>query len=77
MCCLVKTLKWVLKNNFKFIKILNYGFGFKKGASKKEIEKIELKLKDKVGVDVMKYCGLIKLNIDALTIQKTLRDEWK
>jgi hypothetical protein len=49
----------------------------KKGASKKEIENIELKLKDKVGVDVMKYCGLIKLNIDALTIQKTLRDEWK
>ena len=46
----------------------------KKGASKKEIENIELKLKDKVGVDVMKYCGLIKLNIDALTIQKTLRD---
>lgn len=49
----------------------------KKGASKKKIEKIELKLKDKIGVDVMKYCGLIKLHIDALTIQKTLRDEWK
>ncbi len=49
----------------------------KKGASKREIESIEKKLKNKGGVDVMKYCGKIKLKEDALTIQKNLRDEWQ
>ena len=41
----------------------------KKGASKKEIELLEKKLKVKNGVDVLKYCGLIKLKEDALTIK--------
>lgn len=49
----------------------------KKGASKKEIESIEKKLKAKDGVNVMKHCGSIKLKYDALKIQKKLRDEWK
>ena len=49
----------------------------KKGASKKEIESLEKKLQNKSGVDVMKYCGKIKLKEDALTIQKNLRDEWQ
>ena len=49
----------------------------KKGASKREMVSIEKKLKSKSGVDVMKYCGKIKLKEDALTIQKNLRDEWQ
>jgi len=49
----------------------------KKGASKREIESIEKKLKNKSGVDVMKYCGKIKLKEDALVIQKSIRNEWQ
>ncbi len=49
----------------------------KKGATKKEIESIEKKLKNKSGVDVMKYCGKIKLKEDPLSIQKSLRNEWQ
>ena len=48
----------------------------KKGASKKEIQSIEKKLKNKSGVNTLKYCGSIKLKEDALTIQKALRKEW-
>lgn len=29
------------------------------------------------GVDTKKFCGVIKLKEDALTIQKKLRDEWQ
>lgn len=49
----------------------------KKGASKKEINSIEEKLKSKTGVNVLKYCGLIKIKEDALLIQKATRNEWK
>ena len=49
----------------------------KKGASRKEIESIEKKLKNKEGVEVMKYCGTLKLKEDALVIQKSLRNEWQ
>jgi hypothetical protein len=49
----------------------------KKGATKREIESIEKKLKNKSGIDVMKYCGKIKLREDALEIQKSLRNEWQ
>ncbi|MBS1497465.1 MAG: hypothetical protein JSS85_11370 [Bacteroidetes bacterium] len=49
----------------------------KKGASKKEIESIERKLKTKEGVDVLKYCGKLKLKEDALVIQKNLRNKWQ
>jgi len=49
----------------------------KKGASKKDMQSIEKKLKTKEGVDVLKYCGKIKLKKDALIIQKELRNEWQ
>ncbi len=49
----------------------------KKGASKREIESLEKRLKNKSGIDVMKYCGKLKLKKDALMIQKELRDEWE
>lgn len=49
----------------------------KKGASKKQIESLEKKIKNKAGVDVLKYCGVIKLQGDALTIQQNLRNEWQ
>lgn len=49
----------------------------KKGASKKEIEAIEKKLKHSKGVDTQKYCGKIKLAEDSLLIQKGFRDEWQ
>ena len=29
------------------------------------------------GVDTLKYCGVLKLKEDPLTIQKKLRDEWR
>lgn len=29
------------------------------------------------GVDTHKFCGVIKLNEDPLTIQKRMRDEWE
>jgi len=48
----------------------------KKGALKKEIELLK-KIKHKTGVEVMKYCALIKLKEDALTIQKKLNNEWQ
>lgn len=50
----------------------------KKGASKKEIAAIRKKLNrlpDK-GVDTKKYCGVIKLKVDPLEIQKKMRNEW-
>lgn len=46
----------------------------KKGASKKEIESIEKKLKIFKGVDTHKYCGKIKLLEDSLLIQKEIRN---
>ena len=49
----------------------------KKGASKKEIQTIEKKLNTPKGVDTMKYCGKLKLPEDALSIQKTIRNEWQ
>jgi hypothetical protein len=49
----------------------------KKGASKKEIELIEKKLKSTKGVDTIKYCGKITLTQDSLTIQKNFRNEWQ
>lgn len=51
----------------------------KRGASKKSIKNIldrlakQFKLK---GVDAHKYVGTIKLKKDALSLQRTLRDEW-
>jgi len=52
----------------------------KKGASKKEIERINKQLSQipsKKKLDAKKYCGVIKLKEDSLAIQKKLRDEWE
>jgi hypothetical protein len=50
----------------------------KKGTSGKEI-RIALRkraLKHK-GPDLRKYCGCIRLDIDAVLIQKDMRNEWE
>lgn len=49
----------------------------KKGASKKQMVSLEKKIKNKKGVEVLKYCGTIKLKKDALIIQNNLRNEWQ
>jgi hypothetical protein len=52
----------------------------KKGASKKDIQKIEqtiFKEKNSGGFNAKKYNGIMNLEEDPLTIQKTLRNEWK
>ena len=52
----------------------------KKGASKKDIRKIEellFKEKSSGGFDAKKYNGTMNLKEDPLTIQKKLRDEWE
>jgi len=49
----------------------------KKGATKKEIDLIKKKFSNIEGVDTKKICGSIKLKEDPLTVQKSLRDEWK
>ena len=51
-----------------------------KGASKKQMEQLDKKLKQlpaRKKIDAKKYCGVIKLKADPLTIQKKLRDEWE
>jgi hypothetical protein len=48
----------------------------KQGSSKASIEKLLEKLKSKKGLDAKKYCGVIKLKANPLTIQKMMRDEW-
>jgi len=52
----------------------------KKGSSSLEIKNIFKKLmksNNKKGMDASKYCGKISLKVDALIIQKNLRDEWR
>jgi hypothetical protein len=52
----------------------------KKGASKKEMERINKKLRllpSRKKLDSKKYCGVIKLHEDPLVIQKRLRNEWE
>lgn len=51
----------------------------KKGASKRSIEhSIKMLLvKGRKGFDAKKFCGVLKLEEDALAIQKRLRDEWE
>ena len=52
----------------------------KQGATKKSIQSILKQLMKDVkpkGVDVSKYCGAIKLEKDALKIQRDLRNEWE
>lgn len=52
----------------------------RKGATKKSIRAMLTKLTKQTkprGVDVFHFVGKINLNEDALSIQKSLRDEWK
>lgn len=49
----------------------------KKGATKKQIDDLSKKLfKKTTGVNTKKFCGVIKLKEDPLTIQKQMRNEW-
>ena len=64
-----------IKNHYFY----NMALVLNKGASKKEIDAINEKLKrlpSRKKLDVKKYCGIIKLKEDPLLIQKKLRDEW-
>jgi len=51
----------------------------KSGANKQMIAKrLEtLYSAPKKGFDASKYCGILKIEEDPLTIQKRLRDEWE
>lgn len=49
----------------------------KKGSSKKKIEEALRKLKKGKGFPASKFNGKMKIEGDALEIQKRLRDEWK
>jgi hypothetical protein len=75
------TIKIKLTKNLKelinFIKNIIMVLVLKKGASKKEINQIKKKLLNAEGVNTRIFCGLIKLKEDPLTVQKSLRDEWK
>jgi len=52
----------------------------KKGTDKKTLAAIWDKLKEITsttnGLDSNKFCGVLKLEKDALAIQKEMRDEW-
>jgi hypothetical protein len=48
----------------------------KKGSSKSSILRLLNKIQSKRGVNVKKYCGVLKLKTDPLTIQRSLRNEW-
>ena len=49
----------------------------KKGASKKEIQSLEKKLNLKKDRGLSKYCGILKLKEDSLSIQKQMRNDWE
>ena len=52
----------------------------KKGASKEEIIKLFKRLaknrSKRKAFDAYKFCGVIKFDDEALSIQKKMRDEW-
>jgi hypothetical protein len=49
----------------------------KKGSSSQKLLKLLKKLQISNGLDAFKYCGIIHIKEDALTIQKKLRNEWE
>jgi len=52
----------------------------KQGSTEAIINELLVKLFEKKktkGIDAKKYCGILKLKEDALTIQKQMRDEWE
>jgi hypothetical protein len=52
-------------------------FVLKKSASKKEMDDLTKRLKKSTGVNIKKFCGVIKLKTAPLNIQKSFRDEWR
>jgi len=61
-----------LSANYQFMSTI-----LKKKSSKKNISRKFNQAINRKGVDTTKYCGVIKLSYDALTIQKELRNEWE
>jgi hypothetical protein len=59
------------------MKITDMVLVLKKGASKKEIQVIEKSLTSKKERDLSKYCGILKLKEDPLSIQKQIRNDWE
>lgn len=52
----------------------------KQGSSERIIKELLKKLftiKRIKGIDAHRYCGVLKLDKDAVVIQKKLRDEWE
>ena len=56
------------------VNVLKYGT--KKENIRLLLERLG-KQEKKKGIDAYKYCGLIKLKKNPLTIQKELRNEWE
>jgi hypothetical protein len=48
----------------------------KKGSPGGKILKVLKKLQVSTGLDAFKYCGVIRMDEDALAIQKKMRNEW-
>jgi len=48
----------------------------KRGISKKTWQNRINHLKMRRKLDAYKYCGILKINMDPVTIQNALRDEW-
>jgi hypothetical protein len=48
----------------------------KKGANKLVISQLLGRLRSKKRIDAKKYCGIIKIKGNPLTIQQSLRNEW-
>jgi len=49
----------------------------KKGMRRKEIQSLLKGSFKKKTVEIKKYCGVIKLQADALELQKQSRNEWQ
>jgi len=49
----------------------------KKGMNEKQMDEIHSKIRSHTGVNTKKYCGVIKLQRDSLSIQKQMRGEWQ
>jgi hypothetical protein len=49
----------------------------KKGSTHRRINQALKKLRSKKGLDAFKFCGVIHLKEDPLSIQKKMRNEWR
>lgn len=48
----------------------------KKSNDKAQINKIWKQLVHKSKIDFSRFCGVLKLEVSSLTIQKEMREEW-